>query len=70
MKFIHSSPPDLRINIIKQLDYLLNEQRAQRGDLANILRQLNFVKNNVVLQKQVDEFYETSPQTEQAQNEV
>ena len=66
MKFIHSSPPDLRINIIKQLDFLLNEQRSQRMDLAHIKRELTRIHNDIRLENQVENYYQsrTSPQTD------
>ncbi len=64
MKNIFSSPAlqDFQKFIIKQLDYLLNEQKHQRADLAQILRLLHKQKNTDNAQKQVDEFYENSPE--------
>ncbi len=41
---------------------MLNEQRAQRIDLANILRLLNRQINEEKLQKQVDEYFEEDSQ--------
>ncbi len=65
LKFKSSEPPDLYFtSILKNLDLMLNEQRAQRIDLANILRMLNRMHNENKLQTQVDDFYQTSPQTE------
>ncbi len=40
------------------LTLMLNEQRAQRIDLANILRILNRLINEDKLQKQVDQYFE------------
>ena len=52
--------------IMKQLDYLLNEQRAQRSDLADLLRLANrkySYYDKPTVTKTLDE-YETSPQTD------
>jgi len=60
MKNLFSSPtqaPDLQKFIIKQLDQLLNEQREQRSDLAQILRILHKNINDSKLQKEVDDYY-------------
>ncbi len=35
------TPEDFHLSIMKRLDYLLNEQRAQRIDLASLLRLAN-----------------------------
>ncbi len=62
-----SDKPDFYSKIMKQLDYLLSEQRAQRNDLATLTRMTNSLINSTKLQKQVDEFYDddvTSPQTD------
>ena len=51
---------------MKQLDYLLNEQRAQRSDLADLLRLANrkySYYDKPTVTKTLDE-YETSPQTD------
>ncbi len=59
LKFKSSAPPDLYFtSISKMLTLMLNEQRAQRIDLANILRILNSTINQMKLQKQVDEYFE------------
>ncbi len=59
LKFKSSAPPDLYFSSIsKMLTLMLNEQRAQRIDLANILRILNRQINQTNLQKQVDEYFE------------
>ncbi len=62
--FIFKSKPgsDLQ-KISQQLNLVLNEQRHQRSDLGLILRELNKLINADNLQKQVDEFYETSPES-------
>lgn len=52
---------------IKQLDFLLNEQRAQRQDLAFIKRQLEMIHNDIRLENQAEQYYQsklTSPQTD------
>ncbi len=59
LKFKSSEPPDLYFtSISKMCSLMLNEQRAQRIDLANILRMLNKLINEEKLQKQVDEYFE------------
>ncbi len=74
MKNLFSSPAksqDLQKFVIKQLDFLLTEQRAQRVDLASLLRLMNRIDHNLNLQKQVDEYFdkdETSPQTESVEH--
>lgn len=55
-----SAAADLQ-KISQQLNLVLNEQRHQRSDLGLILRELNKLINADNLQKQVDEFYESSP---------
>ncbi len=77
LKFKSSEPPDLYFtSISKMLTLILNEQRAQRIDLANILRIINKIINDNKLQTQVDEYFDekipdekldkrwTSPQTD------
>ncbi len=51
--------------LMKQLDYLLNEQRAQRADLAQLLRLANRKAAYYTIPEvtTLDE-YETSPQTD------
>ncbi len=59
LKFKSSEPPDLYFtSISKMCNLMLNEQRAQRIDLANILRILNKLINEEKLQKQVDEYFD------------
>ncbi len=59
LKFKSSEPPDLYFtSISKMLTLVLNEQRAQRIDLANILRILNRQINESKLQTQVNEYFE------------
>ncbi len=63
LKFKSSEPPDLYFtSISKMCNLMLNEQRAQRIDLANILRLLNRQINEEKLQKQVDEYFEEDSQ--------
>ncbi len=52
--------PDLQ----KIIQIFLTEQRAQRADLADIRRLIHTLANEIRLQKQVDEYFETSPQTD------
>ncbi len=59
LKFKSSEPPDLYFtSISKMLNLMLNEQRAQRIDLADIKRMMNRISNQAQLQKQVDEYFE------------
>jgi len=51
-----SSEPDLQ-KLYFKIDLIQKEQRAQRIDLAVILRQLTGLINDNKLQRQVDEFY-------------
>jgi len=69
LTFKKSSDPDfLKLkHIVNQLDLLLNEQRNQRLDLANINALVKSLTVNKDLQKQVDQYFdedETSPQTD------
>ncbi len=67
LKFKSASPDLYFTSIMRNLDLLLNEQKAQRIDLATLLRISNQMKNGMNLQKQVDEYFEqdeTSPQTD------
>ncbi len=65
MKFDFSKSNDLQNKLsIHKLDILLKEQIQQRSDLAIIIRMLNRLINNVNLQKQVEDFYQTPPQTD------
>ncbi len=50
--------------LCQQLEMIQSELRHQRADNAFIIRQLNQLINSDKLQKQVDDFYETSPQTD------
>ncbi len=50
--------------LCQQLEIIQSELRHQRADNVFIIRQLNQLLNTDNLQKQVDEFYETSPQTD------
>ncbi len=59
-----SSEPDLQKLYINKFDLILKEQRAQRIDLAVLTRMLNGLINDSKLQKQVDEYFEDSPDTE------
>ncbi len=52
-----------------QLDIIQSELRHQRVDNAYIIRQLSVLINSYNLQKQVDDFYETSSQTESDTND-
>ncbi len=61
--------------LANNIEVILNEQRHQRMDLSSIIRRLVKIDESLVkvlndgehdenLQKQVDEYFETSPQTE------
>ncbi len=59
LKFKSSEPPDLYFtSISKMLSLMLNEQKAQRIDLADIKRMLSRLMNDYKLQKQVDEYFD------------
>ncbi len=66
--FIFKSESDFHKIVFNKLEQLLAEQRKQRFDLVLITRILTGIKNDLNLQKQVDEYFEddeeTSPQTE------
>ncbi len=62
--FIFKSEADFHKIVFNKLDMLLAEQRHQRMDLDTIRRLLITITNAAKLQKQVDEFYETSQQTD------
>ncbi len=50
--------------LCQQLVIIQTELRHQRSEHALILSMLNKLTTNKELQTQVDDFYETSPQTE------
>ncbi len=53
--------------LANNIEVILNEQRHQRSDLSSIIRRLVKIDSALVTmmnQKQVDDFYETSPQTD------
>ncbi len=53
--------------LANNIEVILNEQRHQRSDLSSIIRRLVKIDAALVTmmnQKQVDDFYETSPQTD------
>ncbi len=60
LKNLFSSPPDLQ----KLFQVFLIEQRHQRADLQTLLQLGTKILNEIQLQKQVDDFYETSHQTD------
>ncbi len=62
--FKSDNKSDLHKILFNKLDMLLAEQRHQRSDLSTIMRLLNSMNNEIHLQKQVDDFYATSPQTD------
>ncbi len=63
------SPGTLFNSSIETLvNLLLKEQRAQRGDLSTIKRQLNRLINDSKLQKDVDDYYEDKPPEEVTQD--
>jgi len=57
--FIFKSEADFHKIVSIRLESLINEQKAQRIDLAVINRMLNRLINDVKLQKQVDDYYPT-----------
>ncbi len=65
--FIFKSEADFHKIIFNKLDMILAEQRHQRSDLSEIIRFLQTMRNDLSLQKQVDEYFdddETSHQTD------
>ncbi len=60
LKFKSSEPPpDLYFtSISKMLTLMLNEQKAQRIDLADIKRMCLKIYTDTNLQKQVDEYFD------------
>ena len=67
MKNLFSSPAlqDFQKFVIKHLDYLLDEQKHQRSDLAQILRLLHKKESYYDPTKTtMDDFDETSSQTD------
>ncbi len=61
--FIFKSPSDLH-KIRQQLEAILTEQRHQRADLRMIMDKLQVLINNDTLQKQVDDYYGSHPDSE------
>ncbi len=68
--FTHSKSPETfnDSNIEVLMDLMLKEQRAQRGDLQTIKRQLHRLINDLKLQSQVDDFYDDKPPEEATQD--
>ncbi len=65
--FIFKSHEDFHKIVFNKLVTILDEQRHQRMDLADINRLLGLLVTDKNLQKQVDQYFdsdETSPQTE------
>ncbi len=65
--FIFKSEADFHKIVFNKLEMVLAEQRHQRSDLSEIKRFLQAMRNDLSLQKQVDEYFEddeTSPQTD------
>ncbi len=59
-----SKSPETYEKLNHKLEIILTEQRHQRADLATIKRQLHTIINAANLQKQVDDYFEDSPQEE------
>ncbi len=49
--------PETYKKLIQSLDFILAEQRHQRGDLATIKRQLHTLINESNLQEQAQEYF-------------
>ncbi len=65
--FIFKSEADFHKIVFNKLEMVLAEQQHQRSDLSEIKRFLQAMRNDLSLQKQVDEYFEddeTSPQTD------
>ncbi len=63
--FIFKSQQDFHKIVFNKLETIQKEQRHQRMDLSRIERMLETLINDENLQTQVDDFYQTSPQTDQ-----
>ncbi len=57
MKFIFKSHEDFYKIIIRDLQFLLDEQRHQRADLATINRRLSTIIHELNIEKQANEYY-------------
>ncbi len=64
MNNLFSKSPETYEKLYQLIQMLLTEQRHQRQDMATIKRQLHTLISDLALQKQVTDYYETSPQTE------
>ncbi len=64
-----STTADFYSLIIKNLDYLLNEQKAQRADLAELLRYAHKKYTYYERPQKTLEEYETSHQTDDEDKE-
>ncbi len=64
-----SKSPETYEKLTHSLEMILTEQRHQRADLATIKRQLHSILVDEGTQKQVDDFYQTSPQTDNEDKE-
>ncbi len=61
--FIFKSPSDLQ-KISQQLKTILDNQRFLRHDIKSVNLQVSKIYNALALQKQVDDFYDSSPPSE------
>ncbi len=64
-----SKSPETYEKLNLKIDMILTEMRHQRSDLSTIKRQLHTLNNAFALQKQVDEYFEDSPETEEVVKE-
>ncbi len=64
-----SKSPETYEKLTNKLDMILTEQRHQRTDMATIKRQLHMLITDLGVQKQVTDYYETSPQTDNEDKE-
>ncbi len=60
--FIFKSEADFHKIVFNKLDMILTEQRHSRSDLAYIIRHINRQSADLNLQKQVDEYFEDTPE--------
>ncbi len=51
------SQKDFNLSIMRNLQFILLEQRKQRGDLATINRRLSSIITELNIRQQADEFY-------------
>ncbi len=67
--FIFKSPQDFHKIVFNKLDMVLAELRHQRQEHVILLNLINELVTNKNLQKQVDDYFEDSPEEEEKEPE-